>query len=153
DDLLLLPALALKNDADFRADLEGRWRHVLIDEYQDTNQAQYEIARGLTIGHRNLCVVGDPDQSIYRFRGSDIRNIVDFERDFPQACVITLEENFRSTKAILRVADHLIAFNRERKPKTLYTANVEGTKVGSILCETGLEEADLVVLRIREAVE
>jgi DNA helicase-2/ATP-dependent DNA helicase PcrA len=153
DDLLLLPALALKNDADFRADLEGRWRHVLIDEYQDTNKAQYEIARGLTMEHRNLCVVGDPDQSIYRFRGSDIRNIVDFERDFPQACVITLEENFRSTKAILRVADHLIAFNRDRKPKTLYTANVEGTKVGSILCETGLEEADLVVLRIREAVE
>ncbi|MSQ93081.1 MAG: ATP-dependent DNA helicase [Gemmataceae bacterium] len=153
DDLLLWPALALKNDAEMRAELDARFRYVLIDEYQDTNKAQYAIARGLTVDHPNLCVVGDPDQSIYRWRGSDLRNILDFEHDFPQARVITLGENFRSTKAILRVADHLIANNRERKPKTLYTANVEGSKVGCILCETGLEEADLVVKRIREAVE
>ncbi len=153
DDLLLWPALALTNDAEMRAELDARFRFVLIDEYQDTNKAQYAIARGLTVDHPNLCVVGDPDQSIYRWRGSDLRNILDFERDFPEARVITLAENFRSTKAILRVADHLIANNRERKPKTLYTANVEGSKVGSILCETGLEEADLVVKRIREAVE
>jgi DNA helicase-2/ATP-dependent DNA helicase PcrA len=153
DDLLLLPALALKNDSELRADLDARFRYVLIDEYQDTNKAQYEIAHGLTRDHPNLCVVGDPDQSIYRFRGSDIRNIVDFERDFPQARVITLGENFRSTKAILRVADHLIAFNRNRKPKALYTSNAEGAKVGSLLCESGLEEADLIVRRIREAVD
>ena len=85
DDLLYWPALALKNDAELRAELDSRFRFVLIDEYQDTNQAQYSIARGLSIDHPNLCVVGDPDQSIYRFRGSDIRNILDFERDFPNA--------------------------------------------------------------------
>ena len=153
DDLLLWPALALKNDEEMRAELDARFRYVLVDEYQDTNKAQYGIARGLTIDHPNLCVVGDPDQSIYRWRGSDLRNILDFERDFPNACVIALEENFRSTKAILRVADHLIAHNVKRKPKTLYTANVEGSKVGVLLFETGLEEADQVAIRIRQAVE
>lgn len=153
DDLLLWPALALKNDVELRAELDARFRYVLIDEYQDTNKAQYAIARGLTVDHPNLCVVGDPDQSIYRFRGSDMRNILDFESDFPQARVITLGENFRSTKAILRVADHLIAHNVNRKAKALYTSNVEGSKVGVILCETGLEEADAIVKRIREAVE
>jgi len=153
DDLLLWPALALRNDAEMRAELDARYRYVLIDEYQDTNKAQYAISRGLSVDYPNLCVVGDPDQSVYRWRGADIRNILDFERDFPDARVITLSENFRSTKSILRVADHLIAHNKERKPKTLYTSNVEGPKVGSILCESGLEEADQVVKRIRESVE
>ena len=153
DDLLLWPALALKNDEEMRAELDARFRYVLVDEYQDTNKAQYGIARGLTVDHPNLCVVGDPDQSIYRWRGSDLRNILDFERDFPNARVIMLEENFRSTKAILRVADHLIAHNVKRKPKTLYTANREGSKVGVLLFETGLEEAGQVALRIRQAVE
>ena len=153
DDLLLWPALALKNDPDLRAELDARFRYVLIDEYQDTNKAQYAIARGLTVDHPNLCVVGDPDQSVYRWRGADIRNILEFERDFPRACVIRLEENFRSTKAILRVADQLIAHNEERKPKTLFTANAEGSRVGVLLCETGLEEADAVVARIKAAVE
>jgi DNA helicase-2/ATP-dependent DNA helicase PcrA len=153
DDLLLWPALALRTDPELRAELDARFRYVLIDEYQDTNKAQYAIARGLTMDHPNLCVVGDPDQSIYRWRGSDIRNILDFERDFPNARVITLGENFRSTKAILRVADHLIAHNKQRKPKELYTANVEGSSVGVLMFENGIEEADLVAKRIREAVE
>ena len=152
DDLLLWPALALKNDAEMRAELDARFRYVLIDEYQDTNKAQYAIARGLTVDHPNLCVVGDPDQSVYRWRGADIRNIMDFEHDFPGACTIKLEENFRSTKAILRAADQLITHNVKRKPKTLYTAKEEGAKVGVLLFETGMEEADLVVRRIREAV-
>ena len=90
DDLLYWPALALKHDAELRAELDARFRFVLIDEYQDTNQAQYAIARGLSVDQPNLCVVGDPDQSIYKFRGSDIRNILDFERDFPDARVLTL---------------------------------------------------------------
>src|SRR5207244_8639524 len=85
DDLLLWPALALKNDAELRGELDARFRYVLVDEYQDTNKAQYEIARGLAQDQPNLCVVGDPDQSIYKWRGADIRNILDFERDFPQA--------------------------------------------------------------------
>ena len=98
DDLLLWPALALKNDEELRAELDARFRYVLIDEYQDTNQAQYAIARGCRSISPNLCVVGDPDQSIYKWRGSDIRNILDFERDFPGARVITLGENYRSTQ-------------------------------------------------------
>ena len=102
DDLLLWPALALKNDAELRAELDARFRYVLIDEYQDTNKAQYAIARGLSQDYPNLCVVGDPDQSIYKWRGADIRNILDFERDFPNARVITLSENFRSTQTILQ---------------------------------------------------
>src|SRR5262249_36568005 len=93
DDLLYWPALALKNDPELREELDNRFRFVLIDEYQDTNQAQYAIARGLSVDQPNLCVVGDPDQSIYRFRGSDIRNILDFERDFPDARVLTLDHN------------------------------------------------------------
>src|SRR6266436_6763173 len=104
DDLLLWPALALKHDAELREELDSRFRFVLIDEYQDTNMAQYAIARGLAVDAPNLCVVGDPDQSIYRWRNADIRNILDFERDFPTARVITLERNYRSTKSILQAA-------------------------------------------------
>src|SRR5262249_29635402 len=94
DDLLLWPALALKNDPELRSELDARFRFVLIDEYQDTNMAQYAIARSLSVEQPNLCVVGDPDQSIYKFRGSDIRNILDFERDFPTSRVISLERNY-----------------------------------------------------------
>src|SRR5947209_6614033 len=89
DDLLYLPAMLLKHNPEARSELDARFRYVLIDEYQDTNQAQYAIARGLSVDYQNLCVVGDPDQSIYGWRGSDIRNILDFERDFPSAKVLT----------------------------------------------------------------
>jgi DNA helicase-2/ATP-dependent DNA helicase PcrA len=152
DDLLLRPALALKNDEELRSDLDARFRYVLIDEYQDTNQAQYEIAKRLSVDQPNLCVVGDPDQSIYKWRGANIRNILDFERDFPTATIVTLGENFRSTKAILAAADHLIAFNKQRKPKPLYTGNVTGQPVQVLQFETGLDEADQVVRRIADAV-
>lgn len=152
DDLLLWPALAVRNDAELRAELDARFRYLLVDEYQDTNKAQYEIARGLSQDYPNLCVVGDPDQSIYKWRGADLRNILDFERDFPQAQVIALQQNFRSTKAILAAADHLIAFNKKRKAKTLVTANAEGKPVTTLLFETGLDEAEQVVRRIQEAV-
>jgi DNA helicase-2/ATP-dependent DNA helicase PcrA len=152
DDLLYWPALALKHDAELRSELDARFRHVLIDEYQDTNHAQYEIARRLSIDRPNLCVVGDPDQSIYAFRGSDIRNILDFERDFPNARVLTLSRNYRSTKAILLAASHLIANNRQRKPKDLVTENSAGQLVTLLTFETGVEEAESVAKRIREAV-
>ncbi len=153
DDLLLLPALLLKNDSELREELDSRFRFVLIDEYQDTNKAQYAIARGLSVDQPNLCVVGDPDQSIYKFRGSDIRNILDFERDFPDARVITLDLNYRSTKSILKAASHLIAHNKQRKPKDLITANPVGRPVTVLTFETGLEEADRVARRIDEAVK
>src|SRR5947209_4277172 len=152
DDLLLIPALALKHDPELRAELDARFRFVLIDEYQDTNSAQYAIARGLSVDHPNLCCVGDPDQSIYGWRGANIRNILDFERDFPKACVITLERNYRSTKSILRVASHLIGHNRQRKPKDLVTENGLGQPVQVLMFETGLDEAEGIVSRIREAV-
>jgi DNA helicase-2/ATP-dependent DNA helicase PcrA len=153
DDLLLVPALALKNNEELRADLDARFRYVLIDEYQDTNKAQYAIARGLSIDQPNLCVVGDPDQSIYKWRGSDIRNILDFERDFPSARVIALERNYRSTKAILHAASCLIAHNRQRKPKNLHTENSAGKPVTVMSYETGLDEAEGLVQRVQQAVE
>lgn len=153
DDLLYIPALALKLDEELRAELDARFKFVLIDEYQDTNSAQYEIARRLTVDYRNLCVVGDPDQSIYKWRGSDIKNILDFERDFPDARVITLDKNYRSTPAILRAADALIAHNRQRKKKILRTDNAEGEPVRVLTFDTGLDEANLIAQRIKDAVQ
>jgi DNA helicase-2/ATP-dependent DNA helicase PcrA len=153
DDLLMWPALALKNDAELRAELDARFQYVLIDEYQDTNQAQYAIARGLSLDQPNLFVVGDPDQSIYRWRGSDIRNILDFERDFPGTRIIKLEENFRSTQSILHAADQLIAHNRQRKAKILITENPAGEPVRILGFATGLDEALGIARRIREAVD
>ncbi|HEY7308878.1 MAG TPA: UvrD-helicase domain-containing protein [Gemmataceae bacterium] len=153
DDLLYWPALALKHDSELRAELDARFRFVLIDEYQDTNQAQYAIARGLSVDNPNLCVVGDPDQSIYKFRGSDIRNILDFERDFPSARVLTLSTNYRSTKSILQAASHLIAHNRQRKPKDLVTDNPKGKPVTVLRFDTGVDEAEGIARRIREAVD
>jgi DNA helicase-2/ATP-dependent DNA helicase PcrA len=152
DDLLLWPALALKHDPELRAELDSRFRFVLIDEYQDTNYAQYAIARGLSVDQPNLCVVGDPDQSIYAFRGSDIRNILDFERDFPDARVTTLERNYRSTKSILHAASHLIDHNRQRKRKSLQTDNPQGAPVTVLTFETGQDESEGIARRIQQAV-
>lgn len=152
DDLLYLPALALKTNEELRRDLDARFQYVLIDEYQDTNSAQYEIAKRLSINHPNICVVGDPDQSIYKWRGSDIKNILDFERDFPAARVITLAQNYRSTKAILQAAGTLIDHNKQRKKKDLVTDNPQGDPVNVITFDSGLDEAEGVVVRIKEAV-
>jgi DNA helicase-2/ATP-dependent DNA helicase PcrA len=153
DDLLYWPAMGMKHDEELRAELDSRFRFVLIDEYQDTNQAQYAIARGLSVDQPNLCVVGDPDQSIYRFRGSDIRNILAFESDFPDARVLTLSLNYRSTKSILHAASGLIDHNKQRKPKSLITDNPQGMPVNVLTFETGLEEAEDIARRIREAVD
>jgi DNA helicase-2/ATP-dependent DNA helicase PcrA len=153
DDLLLWPAVALRHDQDLRAELDARFRFVLIDEYQDTNLAQYAIARGLSTDHPNLCVVGDPDQSIYGWRGADIRNILEFEEDFPHVRIIALERNYRSTKAILRAASHLIAHNRQRKPKDLVTENPGGQPVKVLTFDSGLDEAEGIAERIRDAVK
>ncbi len=152
DDLLYLPALALRHNEELRAELDARFKYVLIDEYQDTNLAQYEIARRLSMNYPNLCVVGDPDQSIYKWRGSDIKNIMDFERDFPNAKVITLQQNYRSTKAILNAASSLIDHNKHRKKKTLLTDNPAGDAVKVLAFNTGLDEAEGVVKRIKDAV-
>lgn len=152
DDLLYLPAMVLRTNEELRSDLDRRFKYVLIDEYQDTNQAQYEIARRLSVNFPNLCVVGDPDQSIYKWRGSDIKNILDFERDFPNTKVITLDQNYRSTKAILHAASVVIDHNKQRKKKTLVTDNPAGDPVRVLTYDNGLDEAEGVVLRIKEAV-
>jgi DNA helicase-2/ATP-dependent DNA helicase PcrA len=153
DDLLYLPALLLREHEQVRSHLDDRYRFILIDEYQDTNLAQYEIVRRLSQDHRNLCVVGDPDQSIYRWRGSDIRNILDFERDFPDARVIHLPRNYRSTGAIVSAANRLIAHNKQRKKKELRTENAWGVPVRVWTFRDGLDEADQVVRRIKETVQ
>src|SRR5207248_6132281 len=119
----------LKEHGDVRKELDRRYRYVLVDEYQDTNLAQYAIVRALSVDHPNLCVTGDPDQSIYGWRGANLSNILEFERDFPGCRVVTLERNYRSTKNILSVADHPIRNNRNRKPKSLRTENPQGAPV------------------------
>jgi DNA helicase II / ATP-dependent DNA helicase PcrA len=130
DDLLLESVRLLRHDAATRAAYNRRFEFIMIDEYQDTNCCQYEFMLLLTEGHSNICVVGDEDQSIYGWRGADIRNILDFERDFPDTRVIRLEQNYRSTKNILEAASVVIANNKERKGKWLWTEHDLGSKVG-----------------------
>ena len=108
---------------------QSRYLHLLIDEFQDTNVAQYVWARMLAEQHRNICVVGDPDQSIYSWRSADIRNILNFEQDYPEAAVVHLEQNYRSTKTILEAAHNLIAVNRQRKDVQLWTENDAGSPI------------------------
>jgi ATP-dependent DNA helicase UvrD/PcrA len=126
------------------------WRYVLVDEYQDTNAAQYRLLRQLTAVHRNLCVVGDPDQSIYRFRGADLRNILDFERDFPGCRVVRLEQNYRSTGRILEIAAAVIAHNQVRKEKTLWTENAPGDAARLFRARDEAEEARWVTRAVAE---
>ena len=148
DDLLLKVARLLGDDPELRARLEDRYRYVLVDEYQDTNRAQYLIARGLSWERRNLCATGDPDQSIYAWRGADLSNILEFEKDFPDARVVRLEQNYRSTPQILRAADALIAHNRQRKIKSLWTDNETGSTVTVAECEDAHGEARYIARRI-----
>jgi DNA helicase-2/ATP-dependent DNA helicase PcrA len=129
DDLLMRVACVLRDHPEIGERLNVRFRYVLIDEYQDTNHAQYLIARYLSQHHRNICATGDPDQSIYGWRGADLNNILDFEEDYPDALVVRLEENYRSTPEILTVASRLIAGNRRRKHKDLWTRRPEGAPV------------------------
>ena len=116
----------------------------MVDEYQDTNTSQYELVKLLASGHGNLCVVGDDDQSIYGWRGANIRNILDFEKDFPDAKVIKLEQNYRSTKNILSAANCVIKNNKSRKDKTLWTENGSGSVIHIFRAENDIEEAVFV---------
>lgn len=152
DDLLLHVALLLKEHPELRQELDSRFRYILVDEYQDTNLAQYAIVRGLSIDHPNLSVTGDPDQSIYGWRGADINNILDFEKDYPSVKTVRLEQNYRSTPNILRAADQLIRHNRRRKNKELYTHNDEGDAVTLRIYDNGYEEADGIVDEIANAI-
>ena len=130
DDLLLEAVRLMQHDEGVRQAYNRRIEHLLIDEYQDTNRSQYELMRLLSETHRNVCVVGDEDQSIYSWRGADIRNILDFEQDYPDALTFRLEQNYRSTKNILESASALVAHNKERKGKWLWTSAPKGQRIG-----------------------
>ncbi|HLE44520.1 MAG TPA: UvrD-helicase domain-containing protein, partial [Methylomirabilota bacterium] len=141
DDLLVLAVRLWERHPEVLAYYRNLWHYVLVDEYQDTNAAQYRLLRLLTGGHGNLCVVGDPDQSIYRFRGADLRNILDFERDFPDCRVVRLEQNYRSTGQILEIASAVIAHNQARKDKALWTENERGEPARLFRAWDEVEEA------------
>ncbi|MBI5005077.1 MAG: UvrD-helicase domain-containing protein, partial [Candidatus Lloydbacteria bacterium] len=130
DDLLLQTLLLLREHAAVREAYQRRWQYVHIDEYQDTNAIQYEISQLLAGEHKNICVVGDLDQSIYSWRGADFRNILNFEKDYPGAKIVLLEKNYRSTKTILAAANDVIKQNKQRKEKNLFTDNKDGEKIG-----------------------
>jgi DNA helicase II / ATP-dependent DNA helicase PcrA len=149
DDLLLLAVRLFETSPATLDWYRGLWKYVLVDEYQDTNRAQYRMVSLLTEGHRNLCVVGDPDQSVYRWRGADLRNILDFEKDFPDCRVVPLEQNYRSTKQILRMAGAVIRNNTARKDKRLWTENVEGERAHVYRAWDENEEAAFVARAIR----
>ena len=152
DDLLLHIAQLLYTNPEIRGTLDERFRYILVDEYQDTNHAQYVMLRALSVDHPNLAVTGDPDQSIYGWRGADINNILQFESDYPNVNVVRLEQNYRSTKRILRVADELIGHNLKRKQKALFTENDEGKSVRLVEYSTQDDEASSIAVRIATAI-
>ena len=153
DDMLMLTVQILENFPDARKKWQKAFRYVLVDEYQDTNHAQYRLLQLLAEKHQNLCAVGDPDQSIYAFRGADIRNILEFERDFPATRTIALEQNYRSTNAILEAANAVIANNSERKEKRLWSELGEGDPVRVVEVEDEQSEARYVAAQIAGLVE
>lgn len=144
-DLISRMVRALESDDSLRTELAGRYVHLLVDEFQDTNHAQLRLVKALASVHRNVCVVGDDDQSIYRWRGADRRNILDFRNHFPETQVVKLEQNYRSTKRILRVSHAVISRNRDREPKELWTDNDAGAPIHAVQVEDERSEAQLVV--------
>ena len=150
DDLLLLPIQVLKNDKELLAKYQERFKYILIDEYQDTNEVQYKLSKLLSEKYKNIYVVGDESQSIYSFRGSNYRNILNFERDYKNARTILLEQNYRSTKNILSAANDIIKNNREKKDKSLWTLNDEGAKVVVKRANDEIDEANFVAAEIKK---
>jgi DNA helicase-2/ATP-dependent DNA helicase PcrA len=152
DDLLLKTALLLKRDTDVRNHYASVWQYVHVDEYQDTNKVQYEIVKLLSEKHKNIAVVGDVDQNIYSFRGATIHNILNFEKDYPMAKVILLEENYRSTQTILAAANGVIEKNKLRRDKTLFTKNATGEKINLTISYTEIDEARAVASKAAELI-
>src|SRR3989344_2544340 len=152
DDLLLKSSLILKKDAVVRDHYQNTWQYIHVDEYQDTNVVQYQITKLLAEKNRNLCVVGDVDQNIYSWRGADIKNILNFEKDYPEAKVVVLEENYRSTKTILTVANRIIEKNKLRVEKHLFTKNADGEKIGMFVSYDETEEAGFVASKTRDLI-
>ena len=152
DDLLILPIKLFKNYPNLLNEYQERYKYILIDEYQDTNEAQYTFSKILAAKYRNIFVVGDNDQAIYAFRGANYKNILNFEKDYPEAKTILLEENYRSTKTILNAANCVIKNNKERKDKNLWSNNEEGNKIKYKVVENEKEEASFVVDKIKELI-
>ena len=149
DDLLLIPLLLLKNNESLRRLYQERWSHIHIDEFQDTNKVQYELARMLADKHKNICVVGDMDQTIYSWRGARAAHVLHFERDFPDTKTILLEENYRSTKNILGAANEIIRKNKLRKDKNLFTSRDDGAKIEIFDAFDEIDEAAHIAERAR----
>ena len=152
DDLLLLPIKLFKDYPDVLEKYQDRFKYILVDEYQDTNEAQYILIKMLSKKYQNICVVGDLDQSIYGFRGANFRNILNFEKDYPKAKVIPLEENYRSTGNILNVAKDIIKHNKQRKEKNLWTKNDNGPKIRYHRAYDEKDEASYVMEEIRKLI-
>ncbi len=152
DDLLYYAVALLREQPDVLAYYQDKFRYILVDEYQDTNHAQYQFIQLLASKRKNLCVVGDDDQSIYRFRGANIENILSFEKSFPGCTVIRLEQNYRSTQNILSAANAVIAHNKERKGKNLWTRNGEGSKIRLHTCQNEMEEGQFIAEAIQQGV-
>ena len=151
DDLLMVTTRLLESDDQVRERYQSRFSYVLVDEYQDTNHAQYRLVRVLAEPQRNICAVGDDDQGIYSWRGADVRNILDFERDYPDAYVVALEQNYRSSGTILRAANSVVARNRGRRPKELWTDRGEGEPLHVVPCRDEHDEARTVLAEIERA--
>lgn len=144
DDLIMLTVELFKKHPEVLENYQNRFTYIMVDEYQDTNTAQFELVRLLADKNKNLCVVGDDDQSIYKFRGANIRNILDFEKEYPEAKVVRLEQNYRSTQSILNAANAVISHNEGRKEKSLWTDQGEGRKVRFMQLDTAYEEAEFI---------
>ncbi|MFH0846342.1 MAG: UvrD-helicase domain-containing protein [Patescibacteria group bacterium] len=153
DDLLFKTADLLKKDKSVLEKYQNQWQYIHIDEYQDTNRVQYKIAQLLSQKNKNICVVGDADQNIYSWRGANIENILNFEKDFPKAKMILLEENYRSTQNILNAANQVIKKNNNRQEKNLFTQNSEGEKIGLYMSYTEKDEANFIAQKSAELLE
>jgi ATP-dependent DNA helicase UvrD/PcrA len=153
DDLLLKTVELFEKAEVVQERYSRKFVHVMVDEYQDTNRPQYLLIQRLAARHRNLCVVGDPDQSIYKWRGADLRNILDFEHDFPEARIVKLERNYRSTQVILDAASSVISQNRNRKDKRLYTERKGGSKIVYFRAGDDLDEAEFIARTARTALQ
>ena len=153
DDLLLKATKLLKENIEIRKIYQDRWEYIHIDEYQDTNEVQYIMSKLLSEKYKNICVVGDADQNIYSWRGANLKNILNFEKDYPNAKIILLEQNYRSTKNILEAANEIIIKNKYRPDKKLFTDNIQGEKIGIYEAIDESDEAEFVANKILEIID
>lgn len=153
DDIIMLTVRIFRENPDVLEQYQDRFRYIMVDEYQDTNHAQYVFINLLAKKYRNLCVVGDDDQSVYGWRGADVQNILDFERDYSEAKVLKLEQNYRSTQNILQAANHIVSHNTNRKPKSLWTDNIEGEGLTVYKASSEHDESRNIAKKIRKLVD